>query len=321
MRATLLDVLRCPVCSARLDPGDGHVEAIEHGTLTCRRCARTFAVEDGIPRLLNDAAGDIREKRKEMEGWVELARRQEWYVPDDEIDLALPFLSRDLGWENDSWRATEHSFSLLLERYVRPGMRVLEVGAAKCWAAQHLVPRGCEYVGSDLLVDENIGLGRGRLYERRVGQFGRVQADAEHLPFADGSFDLTYGVAVLHHAHDLRAMVLEMARVTRRGGGVAALNEGTRPLGAVDAKPEQQLERELGINEHVHTLPAYVWSFLRAGLLTVRVERAEGYDAYAGRRRYRKLMRLPGGRTAVTAGVNLLCGYSGISLYARKLFG
>ena len=34
---------------------------------------------------------------------------------------------------------------------LKPGMRVLEVGAAKCWGAQHLIPLGCEYVGTDIL--------------------------------------------------------------------------------------------------------------------------------------------------------------------------
>ncbi len=88
-----------------------------------------------------------------------------------------------------------------------PGMRVLEVGAAKAWAAQHLVPRGVEYVATDILADPNIGLGRGAFFERRVGPFGRVQADGEHLPFADGAFDLAYCVAALHHALDLGRMV------------------------------------------------------------------------------------------------------------------
>ena len=100
-------------------------------------------------------------------------------------------------------------------------MRVLEVGAAKAWAAQHLVPLGVEYVATDILADPNIGLGRGAFFEARVGPFARVQADGEHLPFADGAFDLTYCVAALHHALDLSRMVGEMARVTRRGGTVA----------------------------------------------------------------------------------------------------
>ena len=178
--------------------------------------------------MLDETAPGVAEKRREAEGWVELARAQGWYEPDDAVDAELPFLSR-LGWDDDTWRANEHSFGLLLG-VLKPGQRVLEVGAAKCWGAQHVIARGCTYVGTDILADANVGLGRGRFYEERVGPFLRVQADGESLPFADASFDVTYCVATLHHALDLGAMVGELARVTRPGGHVLALNEGTRAV-------------------------------------------------------------------------------------------
>jgi SAM-dependent methyltransferase len=249
---------------------------------------------------------------------VKLAQAQEWYRPDDEVDAALPFLNRDLGWEDKTWGANEHSFGLLLERYVRPGMRVLEVGAAKCWGAQHLVPRGCAYVGADILDDPVIGLGRGAFYEERVGPFERVQADGEHLPFEDGAFDLAYCVATLHHALDLGRMVRELARVTQPGGLVCALNEGTRAPGKSGDNAEQSEERALGINEHVHTLWAYLWSFVRAGLVVRRVEQAEGYGELAGHNVAGKLLRLPGGRAWSMLWVQHRYGYGGVSIYARK---
>ena len=224
------------------------------------------------------------------------------------------------GWEDKTWRANEHSFSLLLERYVRPGMRVLEVGAAKAWAAQHLVPLGVEYVATDILADPNIGLGRGAFFEARVGPFARIQADGEHLPFAAGSFDLVYCVAALHHALDLGAMVAEMARVTRRGGTVAALNEGTRAVNASAEVEDQEHEKSFGINEHVHTLYAYLWAFWREGLVVRRIEHAEGDADLRGRRIGGKLRRMPlVGRSAATWFAQTCYGYSGVSLFARKV--
>ncbi|MGH2934143.1 MAG: class I SAM-dependent methyltransferase, partial [Gaiellaceae bacterium] len=89
------------------------------------------------------------------------------------------------------------------------------------WAARYWLERDCQYVATDILVDEKIGLGRGAFY----GEFGRVQADGEHLPFADATFDVVYCVATLHHALDLGQMVREMARVARPGAVVAGLNE------------------------------------------------------------------------------------------------
>ncbi len=269
--------------------------------------------------MLDDRLPGIQEKRREADGWPAMARAQGWYERDDEIDSHLPYLNRDLGWDDKNWRATEHSFTLLLDRHARPGMRVLEVGAAKAWAAQHLVPLGCEYVAVDILADPVIGLGRGAFFEERAGPFARVQADGEHLPFADGAFDLTYCVAALHHALDLGAMVREMARVTRRGGWVCALNEGTRAVGTSGDVPDQEEEKGFGINEHVHTLYAYLWAFARAGLVVRRVEQAEGYDELAGRRIAGRLLRLPGvGRSAATWFSQTCHGYSGVSLYARR---
>jgi SAM-dependent methyltransferase len=306
-----LDVMRCPVCRGTLEGGAD--------ALDCRGCGASYPVVDGIPNMLDDRLPGIAAKRGEVEGWVAMAKAQGWYEPDDEVDAKLPYLCRDLGWDDRTWRANEHSFSLLLER-VRPGMRVLEVGAAKGWAAQHLVPRGVDYVATDILADSNIGLGRGVFFERRAGPFSRVQADGEHLPFADGAFDLVYCVAALHHALDLRRMVSELARVTRRGGLVAALNEGTRALGASGEVEDQAEEKEFGINEHVHTLYAYLWAFARAGLFVRRVEHAEGDDDLRGRRIGGRLLRLPlVGRQAATWFAQTCYGYSGVSLFARRL--
>jgi SAM-dependent methyltransferase len=308
----LLDIMRCPVCRGALEEGPGG--------LGCRACGALYPVEEGIPRMLDDRLPGIAAKRGEIDGWVEMAKAQGWYEPDEEVDAALPYLCRDLGWDDRTWRANEHSFSLLLERYVQPGMRVLEVGAAKAWAAQYLVPRGADYVATDILADSNIGLGRAAFYEERVGPFARVQADGEHLPFADGAFDLVYCVAALHHALDLRRMVSELARVTRRGGVVAALNEGTKALGASADVEDQAEEKGFGINEHVHTLYAYLWAFLRAGLLLQRVEHAEGDADLRGRRIGGKLRRLPlVGRPAATWFAQTCYGYSGVSLFARKI--
>jgi SAM-dependent methyltransferase len=295
--------VRCPRCRSPLDG------------LGCTGCRREYAAEGGIPRLLDPEAPGLEAKLREIAGWPELAREQGWYDADDRIDAALPFLNRDLGWDDPAWRSTEHGFALLLER-LRPGLRVLEVGAAKSWAAQHLVPLGCEYVAADLVVDPAIGLGRGAFFEQRVGPYLRVQADGERLPFADGSFDVAYCVATLHHALDLGAMVGELARVTRRGGLVAALNEGTRGPFRPGANPEQEHERELGINEHVHTIWAYLAAFARARLLPTRIEWGEGPDALRSRRTAARLLRA--GALPATLWALNRDAYGGVSLFARR---
>jgi SAM-dependent methyltransferase/uncharacterized protein YbaR (Trm112 family) len=303
----LLEILRCPFCRAGIRE--------EAGGLSCTSCGRSFARSpDGIPLMLHEELPGAREKLIEAGGWLEKARAEGWYEPDDTVDRVLPFVNRELGWNDPNWLANGHSFQVLLDRYIQDahGLRVLEVGAAKAWASRFWLERGCEYVATDILVDPNIGLGRGAFY----GEFGRVQADGENLPFADATFDVTYCVATLHHALDLPKMVREMARVTKRGGIVAGLNEGTRGLGRSPENPDQAGEKELGINEHVHTALAYAVAFLRAGLPLRRLERSDGWPpvpfGYF-------LSRIPKvGMTLGTLAHLSAARYAGVSIYARK---
>jgi ubiquinone/menaquinone biosynthesis C-methylase UbiE len=53
-------------------------------------------------------------------------------------------------------------------------------------------------------------------------------ADAEHLPFADDSFDLVLGHAVLHHIPDLQRAFMEFERVLAPGGTVMFAGEPSR---------------------------------------------------------------------------------------------
>jgi SAM-dependent methyltransferase len=303
----LLQILRCPFCQSSLgEKGD---------LLACAGCGRTFARSaDGIPLMLHEELPGAREKLREAEGWLEKARAEGWYEPDDAVDAVLPFVNRELGWNDSNWLANGHSFEILLDRYVdgATGLRVLEVGAAKAWASRFWLARDCDFVATDILVDEKIGLGRGAFY----GDFGRVQADGENLPFADATFDVTYCVATLHHALDLPKMVREMVRVTKPGGVVAGLNEGVRGVGRSTENPEQAREKELGINEHVHTVWAYLMVFARAGAVLRGMERSDGRPpvpfGYF-------LSRVP--KVGMTLGtlVHLSAAqYAGVSIYARK---
>jgi ubiquinone/menaquinone biosynthesis C-methylase UbiE len=55
-----------------------------------------------------------------------------------------------------------------------------------------------------------------------------VTTEAEQLPFADESFDLVFGHAVLHHIPDLDRAFAEFRRVLRPGGMIAFAGEPSR---------------------------------------------------------------------------------------------
>jgi ubiquinone/menaquinone biosynthesis C-methylase UbiE len=73
-------------------------------------------------------------------------------------------------------------------------------------------------------------------------------ADAESLPFEDGSFDLVLGHAVLHHIPDLPAAFAEFARVLAPGGVVTFAGE-----------PSRYGDRLAGVPKRVATAAAPVW--------------------------------------------------------------
>lgn len=138
--------------------------------------------------------------------------------------------------DDDALRFTDEQW-LGHETWVRPaferlgpvaGRRVLDYGCGHGMASVVLARRGARVTAFDLsrgYLDE----ARRRAAANGVG-VAFVQADAERLPFADGSFAAVWGNAVLHHL-DLRKAGRELRRVLAPGG-VAVFCEpwGENPL-------------------------------------------------------------------------------------------
>ena len=97
------------------------------------------------------------------------------------------------------------------------GLRILDFGCGSGANAVHLANRGAQVWGVDISEDLI------RLAERRMAASGRaggahfIVASAHDLPFPDGSIDLVFGIAILHHL-DLKLVSREVVRVLRPGG-------------------------------------------------------------------------------------------------------
>ena len=75
---------------------------------------------------------------------------------------------------------------------------------------------------------------------RRLGlEVKAARADAESLPFADESFDLLLGHAVLHHLPNLRRAFTEFHRVLRPGGRIAFAGEPSRVGDLIASVPKR----------------------------------------------------------------------------------
>jgi ubiquinone/menaquinone biosynthesis C-methylase UbiE len=101
---------------------------------------------------------------------------------------------------------------------VRAGQRVLDVGCGPGALTAELVARlGPETVSAVDPSEQFVAAARVRNPGVDV-----LQASAEDLPFPDRSFDAALAQLVVHFMSDPVAGLNEMARVTRKGGAVAA---------------------------------------------------------------------------------------------------
>ena len=101
------------------------------------------------------------------------------------------------------------------------GRRVLEIGVGVGSDFIRFVRAGAVATGVDL-TEHAIALVRRRL-ELEGLSADLQQADAEHLPFPDGSFDVVYSWGVLHHTPDSDRAIAEAQRVLKPGGRLCVM--------------------------------------------------------------------------------------------------
>ena len=120
-----------------------------------------------------------------------------------------------------------------------PFHSALEIGAGTGYFSLNLVQLGL--VRSATATDISPGMlsALAASAERLGVEVETVRSDAESLPFPDGSFDLVFGHAVLHHIPDLAAAFDEFHRVLRPGGRVAFCGEPSRYGDLIAALPKR----------------------------------------------------------------------------------
>jgi ubiquinone/menaquinone biosynthesis C-methylase UbiE len=112
----------------------------------------------------------------------------------------------------------------------RPGhyARSLEIGSGTGYFTLNMMRAGlidratCTDISPGMLATLGANAKRLGLKVKTVG------ADAEQLPFKDGSFDLVLGHAVLHHIPDLPTAFAELTRVLAPGGTLLFAGEPSR---------------------------------------------------------------------------------------------
>ena len=188
--------------------------------LFCVAEDRSFATESGVHRLLAE------DRRRQIRPFVELYQR----VRREEGWRAQPGLP-DVPEHHPHagiWRQRADRFRRGMRRVEAllggGRWRVLDVGAGCCWAAVRLMEDGHLVAAVDVNLDPDDGLLAASRLMVDPAKLPRAEADMEALPLPAGAFDLVLAAGSLHYASDLSATLVELRRVTRKGGVLLALD-------------------------------------------------------------------------------------------------
>ncbi len=214
MRQETLSLLRSPDNHEPLelrDTEDGQV-------LVGKESGRIFRIREGIPILMDESR------------LSEQNRRSRIYY-----DILAPF-----------YRFTQSLYYVLKGgeeksrvEYLNfldagDGDRVLEVSVGNGVNAPFF-PGKSEYYGIDVSWGQ---LKRCREIESRYGRHLEVfQAEAEHLPFCDGAFDIVFNVASINYFEDKKKAIDEMFRVAKPGARMMIADETEKAAHAHNRLP------------------------------------------------------------------------------------
>ena len=185
------EILRCVRCRGRI-----RVEGPEG--CSCSSCGAVYPIEGGTLRMLPESL-----QSDEGEGDAAVKRR-----------TAASFAYE---WEAFGDRRAEWRRNFL--DYMQPhppeffrGIKLLDVGTGSGRHAAEAAELGAEVIAAD--IGDSIDVARRNLPSSAM----TVQADAESLPFAPGSFDFVMSIGVLHHLSDPGRALRGLVPYVRPGG-------------------------------------------------------------------------------------------------------
>ena len=129
---------------------------------------------------------------------------------------------------------------------------VADVGCGNGFDLRQIVPQG--RCGRAIGIDLSAGMLRSAGDLRESGRLSLVQADAQHLPLADGVVDVAMAMHMLYHVPDIPAALRELRRITKIGGTVLVSTNSAAHLAEIDDLMDAAISRQLG--RPVQAMPA-----------------------------------------------------------------
>ena len=198
--ASLWKELVCPACGCSLFP-----TGASPNTLVCCTCSEKFPIVNGILRVLPKTACDLSSSSDEV------ADRNENLQLKTAASFGFEwthFSEMYPEWENNFW---DYMFPRTAESF--RGKRVLDAGCGIGRHAYYAAHYGAEVWAVDISDAVEVAARNSQGAGVRV-----IQADLNHLPFREGSFDLVYSLGVLHHLPDPIGAFRYLLRFVKPGG-------------------------------------------------------------------------------------------------------
>jgi SAM-dependent methyltransferase len=247
------------------------------GSLTCMACGGVYVSERGVLDL--GEANEDPQVASERAAVRNLERRADLGGIDDAFDdlanargelrdalLALPYGNSSRHFLQPGYftnvRASAAGFDFLVDHLdLRPGLRLLDLGADVTWSTSQFARRGLHCTA----VDINHHLAVGQLFAGHHGTpYHLVRADMRSVPFRPETFDIVVAISALHHNPELSGVAATIARVLRPGGRLAFLEPYVENE---DAKRTFGLDQiAAGVSEQAYLLQEWHDAFAAVGL-------------------------------------------------------
>jgi SAM-dependent methyltransferase len=196
-------------------PADRSLLQIEGERAVCSNCGTQYTRTNGIWRFITREE----EPNQFLDHYKTVRRFEGWGSSDPTYYRNLPLVEANDS-HADIWRVRAASFRALLN-YLKPGQRVLDMGAGNGWLANRLAQAGHSVAALDLSDDAFDGLRAAKHY---LTTFELYQATFDALPFADSQFDVLVYNASLHYSTNLSRTLSEGLDVLVSDGTVIVMD-------------------------------------------------------------------------------------------------
>lgn len=203
------NLLRCPACGAT-------ALVAKAASVACGACGRHYPFDEKTGVVLFAERFDADMVKHDIQNWWDDLYRQAYGDFDRTLTAErLDTLLDDLA---AMFRERGHIAVTEMDPNALAGRRILEIGSGAGAHSCLFKRTGADIVAVDITPSRAAATAHKLTLARGPGPARAYQADAEALPFRDGTFDVVYSNGVLHHSEDTGRCIAEVHRVLKPGG-------------------------------------------------------------------------------------------------------